>query len=63
MIMHQFPGVIFHPYLASFETSDGVAATTFNNARFRVRSSILGPQEVDWTIFFRIPMKSSWLKQ
>ena len=48
---------------ASAETSVGVDATNFSKARFRVRSSIFGPVQVDWTTFLRIPIKSSWLKQ
>ena len=57
--------VMFFPHhlRASAETSVGVLATNFSKARFRVRSSIFGPVIVDCTTFFRIPIKSSWLKQ
>ena len=55
LIMMFFPRHL--PAIA--EISVGVDATNFSKARFRVRSSIFGPVQVDWTTFLRIPIKSS----
>ena len=52
--------LIFH---LSVLISAGFELRTFSKVRFNVRSSILGPVEVEHTTCFTKPMKSSWAKQ